>query len=282
MTCFDRLRDRIRETGGGLAVGLNPERSRLPADCREYDYPRRAFTRRIVDATSDHAAAYTLNPAYYADADGRVAMAETVAYARGRGVPVILDGKWTAIRGSRVGLLDSMDAVTVAPAVGVGSGALGDEALARLRDTETAAFAVCRTPNAGASDLQALAVAGESDPEETVAERVASRVAERAVDAEVAIGLLVGGPSETLKRLRERAPDLPFLAVGETSNGPDIADYVTPDDAGEPGVGLVEAGREVIYAGEAPGAAPGRDRDRDADAYAAAARQAAGRLSRRL
>jgi len=283
VTCFDRLRDRIRATGGRLAIGLNPDRSRLPADCREYDYPRRAFTRRIVDATSDHAAAYALNPAYYADADGRIALAETAAYARGRGVPVVLDGKWTAIAGSRVDLLDAVDAVTVAPAVGVGRGALGDEALALLRDTDTAVFAVCRTPNAGAEDLQTRAVAGgggvgERD-EEAVAERLAALVAERAVGSGAELGLLVGGAGDDLERLRERAPGLPFLAVGGAANDDAVAEYVAPDGEGVGrDVGLVEVSREVIYAGEVAGTGRGRD----ADDYAAAARQAAARLKRRL
>jgi len=280
VTCFDRLRDRIRATGGRLAVGLRPDRSRLPADCRRYDYPRRAFTRRIVDATSDHAAAYALNPAYYADADGRIALAETAAYARGRGVPVVLDGKWTEIAGPRVDLLDSVDAVTVAPAVG--GSPLGDETLALLRDTDTAAFAVCRTPNSGAGDLQTRAIAGGGDDgerdEETLAERLAALVADRATGTEAELGLLVGGSGEALERLRERAPDLPFLAAGGTANDVDVTDYVTADAGRGRGVGLVEASREVIYAGEAAGAG----RERDADDYAAAARQAAGRLKRRL
>jgi len=282
VTCFDRLRDRVRATDGRLAVGLNPDRSRLPADCRAYDYPRRAFTRRIVDATSDHAAAYTLNPAYYADADGRVALAETAAYVRGRCVPVVLDGKWTAIRGSRPDLLDAVDAVTVAPAAGVGGRPLGGDALATLRETDTAAFAVCRTPNAGAKTLQALAVAGGGDDgesDETVAERVAARTAERAAESGAELGLAVGGSGDDLERLRERAPDLPFLAVGGAANDSDVAEYVTPEGEGVGrDVGLVEVSREVIYAGEVAGTG----RQRDADAYAAAARQAAGRFNRRL
>lgn len=288
MTCFDRLHDRIRTTEGVLSVGLNPDLARLPADCREYDYPRRAFNRRIVDATRDHAAAYTANLAYYDGPDGRIALAETLAYAEGRGVPVVLDGKRADFTANRhAALLDAADAVTVSPF-------LGRDALAPALDRDVGVFVVCRTPNSGAADLQDAELAdgesanggsaggesadgdstgGESTEVESLAERVASLAVEWAAESEADVGLLVGGERDDVEALRERAPDLPFLAVGGARNDPAVAEYATAD-----GVGLVDASREVIYAGEAAG----RGRERGADAYATAARQAAGRLKRQL
>ncbi|MFC7082461.1 orotidine-5'-phosphate decarboxylase [Halorussus caseinilyticus] len=170
MAFFDRLRDRIRATDGTLAVGLNPVLARLPDDCREYDYPRRAFTRRIVDATHEHVAAYTVSPAFYADAEGWTALAETVAYARGRGVPVVLDAKDGDVPNPDADLLDAVDAVTVSPY-------LGRDALAPLLDRDVGVFVTCRTPNAGAADLQDRPVAcegereGGTDDEETTERR---------------------------------------------------------------------------------------------------------------
>lgn len=299
MTCFDRLRDRIRTTEGILSVGLNPEPSRIPADCREYDYPRRAFNRRMIDATSDHAAAYTANLASYETPRGWVALAETLAYAEGQGVPVVLDGKRADFTANRhADLLDRADAVTVSPF-------LGRDALAPVLDREMGAFVVCRTPNSGAADLQdaeladgagrAVEASGvdgtaaatppagsdagsdgedeEAEDGESLAERAASLAAEWAAESTADVGLLVGGDPDDLEALRERAPDLPFLVVGGARNDPAVAEYATAD-----GVGLVDASREVIYAGEAAG----RDRERGADAYASAARQAAGRLKHQL
>ncbi|WP_128476349.1 orotidine-5'-phosphate decarboxylase [Halorussus pelagicus] len=298
MTFFDRLRERIRRTEGLLAVGLNPDRSRLPDDCLEYDYPRRAFTRRIVDATYERVAAYSVNPAYYADSEGWTSLAETVAYAQGRGVPVVLDGKYADLPNPDADLLDRVDAVTVSPY-------WGRAALRPALDSDLGVFVTCRTPNPGAAALQDRRIAtdgneassedgeieGERDEENddesaggdpTVADAVADLAASWATDARADVGLLVGGESDDLERLRERAPDLPFLAVGGARNEPEVAAWAAPEGGPNEGVGLVEATREVLYAGETVGAGRGRGRSRGQDDYAGAAGQSARRLSRQL
>ncbi|NHN59847.1 MULTISPECIES: orotidine-5'-phosphate decarboxylase [Halorussus] len=293
MAFFDRLRERIRTTGGVLAVGLNPDLARLPDDCREYDYPRRAFNRRVVDATHDHAAAYAVNPAFYADHSGWIAVAETVAYARGRGVPVVVDGKWSDLPDPNADLLDAADAATVSPYCG--RDALGD-----LFDSDLGVFVTCRTPNAGAADLQdrelvdgvdapatieAESTGGQTEEDDsehdespTLSEGVAAIAASWADDAAADVGLLVGGDAATVETLRERAPDLPFFAVGGARNDPEVAAHAAPDGGPVEGVGLVAASREVLYAGETAG----RGRRRGQDDYAAAARQSAKRLKQQL
>ncbi|MFC4447687.1 orotidine-5'-phosphate decarboxylase [Halorussus aquaticus] len=286
MTFFDRLRERIRTTGGVLAVGLNPDPARLPDDCREYDYPRRAFNRRIVDATYERVAAYSVAPAYYADPKGWTALAETVAYARGRGVPVVLDAKYAEIPNPDADLLDSVDAVTVSPY-------LGRDALAPVLDRDLGVFVTCRTPNAGATDLQDREVTDDSetgdrmtnhndegektddeDEKPTIAGRAAELGASWAADAAADVGLLVGGDGDTVETLRERAPNRPFFVVGGARNDPEVAAHAGPASGENEGVGLVETSREVLYAGETAG----RGRRRGQDDYAAAARQSAGRL----
>lgn len=269
MSFFDRLRERIRTTGGVLAVGLNPDRSRLPADCREYDYPRRAFNRRLVDATREDAAAYVVNPAFYEDPAGWTALAETVAYAQGRGVPVILDGKWCeAGEGQHADLLDRVDAVTVSPFP-------GGDALAPVLDRDLGAFVVCRTPNAGARDLQTRDLATDGG---SLADHVADVADYWAASRKANVGLLVGGPGDELEALRERVPDLPFLVVGGANNDPAVAEFAAPDGGSTDGIGLVEVSREVVYAGETAG----RGREPGQDVYATAARQSARRLKRQL
>ncbi|WP_276301961.1 orotidine-5'-phosphate decarboxylase [Halorussus lipolyticus] len=280
MTFFDRLRERIRATDGLLAVGLNPDRSRLPDDCRDHDYPRRAFNRRIVDATHEHVAAYTVNPAVYADREGWTALAETIAYARGRGVPVVLDAKYADLPDPDADLLGRADAVTVSPY-------LGRDALAGLLDSNLGVFVTCRTPNAGAADLQDRELAGsgadtgggdESADGPTLGQRVADLAGDWAADAEADVGLLVGGESDDLEAIRERAPDRPFLAVGGARNDPEVAGHAAPESGPNAGLGLVEASREVLYAGETAG----RRRSRGQDDHAAAARESARRLVRQL
>jgi len=287
MTVFDRLRERGRASEGLLAVGLNPELPRLPDDCQDHDYPRRAFNRRIVDATHEHVAAYSVNPAVYADREGWIALAETVAYARGRGVPVVLDAKYSEVPNPDADLLDRVDAVTVSPY-------LGREALAPLLDSDLGVFVTCRTPNAGAADLQDRELAEDEreappkvrdeDPDDgeetriTLAEGVADLAGEWADDATADVGLLVGGSEDDLRALRERAPDRPFFAVGGARNDPEVAAHAAPAGGPNDGLGLVEATREVLYAGETAG----RGRGRGQDDYAAAARESARRLKRQL
>lgn len=279
MTFFDRLRERIRATEGLLAVSLNPDRSRLPDDCRDHDYPRRAFNRRIVDATHEHVAVYSVNPTLYADREGWTALAETAAYARGRGVPVVLDAKYAEDPTPDADLLGRADAVTVSPY-------LGRDALADLLDSDLGVFVTCRTPNAGAADLQDRELAGsgaDTDADEsadgpTLAERVAVLAEDWATDAEADVGLLVGGESDDLEAIRERAPDRPFLAVGGARNDPEVADHAAPESGPNAELGLVETSREVLYAGETAG----RGRSRGQDDHAAAAREATRRLVRQL
>ena len=93
MGFFDRLADRIDATDSVLSIGLDPDRDRLPDHLHDHDLPRWAFNRRIIDATHDHAACYKPNAAFYEDPDGWRALRETVAYAHGKDVPVLLDAK---------------------------------------------------------------------------------------------------------------------------------------------------------------------------------------------
>ncbi|EMA52054.1 orotidine-5'-phosphate decarboxylase, partial [Halococcus thailandensis] len=115
---FERLADRIDTADSVLSVGLDPDPDRLPDHLREHDLPRWAFNRRIIDATHDHAACYKPNAAFYEDADGWRALEETIAYAHGKDVPVLLDAKRADIGNTArqyATLLDTADAITVNP-----------------------------------------------------------------------------------------------------------------------------------------------------------------------
>jgi len=93
MSFFETLADRIEATDSVVSVGLDPDPNRLPEFLANADLPRWAFNRRIIDATHEHAACYKPNAAFYEDADGWRALEETIAYAHGKDVPVLLDAK---------------------------------------------------------------------------------------------------------------------------------------------------------------------------------------------
>jgi orotidine-5'-phosphate decarboxylase len=267
VTFFDRLGDRIDDVDSVVSVGLDPDPDRLPEHLLDHDLPRWAFNRRIIDETHEHAAAFKPNAAFYEDPDGWRALHETIAYAHGKDVPVLLDAKRADIGNTArqyAKLLDedaggpTADAITANPYMG------RDSLEPFLSKADRGVFVLCRTSNSGGTDLQNL----ELDSGEAVYERVAA-LADLWNDRGN-VGLVVGATTtDELEAIREQVPDLPFLVPGVGAQGGDAeaaAEYGLADD-----VGLVNSSRGIIFAGEDAG----EDFDR-------AAGQAAKRLKERL
>jgi orotidine-5'-phosphate decarboxylase len=258
---FDRLRDRIDRVDSVVSVGLDPDPARIPDHLREADLPRWAFNRRIIDATHEHAACYKPNAAFYEDADGWRALRETVAYAHGKDVPVLLDAKRADIGNTSrqyARLLDDAGAITLNPYLG------RDSLEPFLSRGDKGVFVLCRTSNPGGADLQDLELAS--------GERLYERVAALADlwNREGNVGLVVGATTpDELAAVREQVPDLPFLVPGVGAQGGDAEAAVEHGLAD--GVGLVNSSRGIIFAGEGRG-----------EAFAGAAGEAAKRLKKRL
>ncbi len=263
MTFFERLADRIAAVDSVLSVGLDPDPKRLPESVRGHDMPRWAFNRRIVDATHEHAAVFKPNAAFYEDPDGWAALEETVAYAHGKGVPVLLDAKRADIGNTTrqyATILERVDAITVNPYMG------RDSLQPFLADESAGVFVLCRTSNPGGADLQDLELASG----EPLYERVAALA--DLWNGNGNVGLVVGATSpDELAEIRERVPEIPFLVPGVGAQGGDAeaaVEYGLAD-----GVGLVNSSRGIIFAGE--GAHGSVD-------FATAAGEAAKRLKRQL
>lgn len=262
---FDGLAARIDRRNTVVSVGLDPDPNRIPADLADYDLPRWAFNRRIIDATHEHAAAFKPNAAFYEDADGWRTLTETVAYAHNKDVPVVLDAKRADIGNTSrayADLLDLADAITVNPYMG------RDSLTPFLDRTDAGVFVLCRTSNTGGSDIQ--------DRKLSSGQPVYAEVATlaRRWNAHDNVGLVVGATTpDELAEIRELVPDLPFLVPGVGAQGGD------PEAAVEfglaDGVGLVNSTRSIIFAGEHAGA-------ETADEYARVAGDAAKSLKRRL
>jgi len=261
MGFFEDLAARIDSRDTMVCVGLDPDPDRLPDDVRDAALPRWQFNRRIIDATHEYAAVYKPNAAFYESADGWRALAETIAYAHGKDVPVILDAKRGDIGNTArqyATALDRADAITVNPYMG------HDSLQPFLSREEKGIFALCRTSNPGGKDFQNLELASY---DEYLYEHVARRMAEW--NEHDNVGLVVGAtrPAE-LERVREIAPDLPFLVPGVGAQGGDAEAAVRHGRTAD-GVGVVNSTRGIIFAGEdrddwdrAAGAAAKRLRDR--------------------
>ena len=261
MSFFETLAARIESTDSVVSVGLDPDPSRLPDFVADADLPRWAFNRRVIDATHEHAACYKPNAAFYEDADGWRALRETIAYAHGKDVPVLLDAKRADIGNTTrqyAAALDDADAITVNPY-------LGRDSLQPFLDrAEKGVFVLCRTSNPGGSDLQDLELASG----EPLYERVAALA--DVWNGNGNVGLVVGATApEELADLREQVPDIPFLVPGVGAQGGDAEAAVEHGLAD--GVGLVNSSRGIIFAGEERG-----------ESFAGAAGEAAKRLRNRL
>ena len=264
---FEDLRARIEAVDSVVSVGLDPDPARIPDALADDDLPRWAFNRRIIDATHEHAACYKPNAAFYEDSEGWRALRETVAYARGKGVPVLLDAKRGDIGNTArryAGLLDDrssglgVDAITVSPYLG------RDSLEPFLAREEKGVFVLARTSNPGASDFQNLEVGNGKRLYEYVAQRAAEW------NERDNVGLVVGATApEELETLRDLVPDLPFLVPGVGAQGGDVEAAVEFGLAD--GVGLVNSSRGIIFAGEESN-----------QAFDRAAGEAAKRLKRRL
>jgi orotidine-5'-phosphate decarboxylase len=260
---FDDLAARIEAANSVVSVGLDPDTDRLPDEVRDADLPRWAFNRRIIDATHEHAAVFKPNAAFYEDADGWRALRETVAYAHGKDVPVLLDAKRADIGNTArqyAEILDHVDAVTVNPY-------LGEDALQPfLSRSDAGVFVLCRTSNEGGMDFQHLELAAYD-------RRLYEHVAERAAgwnDEYGNVGLVVGATApDELEAIRERVPELPFLVPGVGAQGGD-AEAAVEHGLNDDGVGLVNSTRGIIFAGE------------HSPEWAAAAGDAARKLRERL
>jgi orotidine-5'-phosphate decarboxylase len=268
MGFFEDLADRIGAVDSVVSVGLDPDLDRLPGFL-EADLPRWAFNRRVIDATHEHAACFKPNAAFYEDPDGWRALQETVAYARGKGVPVLIDAKRGDIGNTArqyANVLDQVDAITVNPY-------LGRDALEPfLAREEKGIIVLARTSNSGASDFQNLTVGNDKRLYEYVSQRAAEW------NERGNVGLVVGATApEELEAVRELVPDIPFLVPGVGAQGGDAEAAVeyglAPRDGSDVDVGLVNSSRGIIFAGEG---------SPDEAAYFGAAGDAAKRLKQRL
>jgi uridine monophosphate synthetase len=217
LSFFQRLDERARQTGSLLCVGLDPH----PADLSEQSASAvKYFCLRLVQATADQVVAFKPNAAFFEamGPEGWQVLREVIASIPEE-VPVILDAKRGDISSTAEAYARSafellgVDAITLSPYLG------RDSLEPFLQDPAHGCFLLCKTSNPGAADLQDLPLAGDHG---LLYEKVA-RLAQ-AWDERGNIGLVVGATQpESLRRVRQAAPGLWFLAPGVGAQGGDLA-----------------------------------------------------------
>jgi uridine monophosphate synthetase len=256
---FQKLEHAARQHDSLLCVGLDPARLPPGEDLL-------TFGQRIIDATADLVCAFKPNFAFY-EAHGPAgleALRQTIAYARGRDVPVILDAKHGDIGSTGEAYARAAfevwgaDALTVNPYLG------GDSVQPFTRYADRGVFILCHTSNPGAQDLQALTVFNVERSTLDVQHPLYQVVAELAQQWNVHsnVGLVVGATyPEELAAVRGIAPDMWLLVPGIGAQGGDLEAAVVAGLRADGGGLIVSVSRGVIYADD-PRAAARELRDR--------------------
>ena len=216
---FEILTQRARSTGSLICLGLDPHPADLPEPTAA---AARDFCLRLIRAAGDLVAAVKPNAAFFEafGPEGWQALHDVIA-AVPEDLPVILDAK-------RGDIASTAEAYARSTFESLGAGAvtlspyLGRDSLEPfLKDSARGCFILCKTSNPGAGDLQDLVLSG--DPDGLL---LYEKVAQLAQDwnSRGNVGLVVGATQpEALRRIRQAAPDLWFLAPGVGAQGGDLS-----------------------------------------------------------
>lgn len=260
MNFVNKLSAAWRTNNSLLCVGLDPDLAKLPAALRHADGVA-TFCKAIVDATADAACAFKPQIAYFAALGAEQQLEEVCAYIRSRypHIPLVLDAKRcdigaTATQYAREAFdRYGADAVTVNPYMGF------DSVEPYLEWADRGVIVLCRTSNAGGSDLQFLDVGGQP-----LYQHVAGLVA-RKWNRTGQCALVVGAtfPDE-LRAVRAIVGDMPLLVPGIGAQGGDVQATVEAGRTADATGMMINSSRAILYAAPAAG-----------EDFAAAARRAA-------
>ena len=267
VTFADRLGEAVGRKRSQLVVGLDPRLDLLPMELRGEAVLGRAaaassvarFCKGIVDAVGPYVVAVKPQSAFFEalGADGFRALEEVCAYARAAGLLVLLDAKRGDIgstsRAYAAAYLEPgddgpplADAITASPYLGLDS---VEPFLAACRRHGAGVFFLVRTSNAGAADVQDLALSDGRPLWNHVAELV-REWGEPLLGANGLsnVGAVVGATHpRAVSEARRLLPQSPILLPGVGAQGATPADVARAFSAGEASA-LVTASRSVIYA----------------------------------
>jgi orotidine-5'-phosphate decarboxylase len=261
MKFIDKLTAAWASNNSLLCVGLDPDLERIPAQLRGQPDGIFQFCKAIIDATADLACAFKPQIAYFAALGAEAQLEAVCRYLRETypQIPLVLDAKRgdigaTAHQYAREAFdRYGADAVTVNPYMGF------DSVEPYMAWPDRGVIVLCRTSNAGGSDLQFLQTDGVP-----LYQHVARLVAQK-WNRNGQCALVVGATfPEELAQVRAIVGEMPLLVPGVGAQGGDVKATV---QAGRTASGtgmMINSSRAILFA------AP-----RDGEDFAAAARRVA-------
>ena len=245
MTFIDKLSAAWTRNNSLLCVGLDPDLARFPAQLQGQPDGIVQFCKAIIDATADLACAFKPQIAYFAALGAEAQLEEICRYLREHypHIPLVLDAKRgdigaTAHQYAREAFERyGADAVTVSPYMGF------DSVEPYLEWSDRGVIVLCRTSNAGGSDLQFLDVGGRP-----LYQHVAQLVAEK-WNRNGQLALVVGATfPEEIAQVRKLVGDMPLLIPGVGAQGGDVEATVQAGrTAGGTGM-MINSSRAILYA----------------------------------
>jgi orotidine-5'-phosphate decarboxylase len=247
MTFTEALASAWQKNDSLLCVGFDPDPAKFPAHLEGREDAIFEFCAAIAEATADLVCCFKPQIAYFAAHRAEDQLQALIAHihANHPGIPVILDAKRgdigsTAEQYAREAFERyGADALTASPYMGK------DSIDPYLAWPDKGVLLLCRTSNAGGSELQDLDLGGRK-----LYEQVAELVAKKWNTAGQC-GLIVGATyPEELARVRRIAGDLPLLVPGIGAQGGDVEATVRAGRTQEGRGMMINSSRAILYAGK--------------------------------
>jgi len=227
-----------------LCVGLDPDLIKLPVQFQSKPNGISEFCCAIIDATADLVCAFKPQIAYFSALRAEPQLEEICTYLRKNypHLPIILDAKRGDIGATaQQYALEAFerygaDAVTVSPYMGF------DSVEPYLEWKDKGCIVLCRTSNAGGSDLQFLQVNGRP-----LYQHVADLVANK-WNKNGQCSLVVGATfPEEISQVRKIVGDMSLLVPGIGVQGGDIAATVAAGKTSAGGM-MINSSRAILFA----------------------------------
>ena len=259
MNAVRKFEERAEAANSLLCIGLDSDIKSLPDWAKEHHSPQLEFNKHIIDQTSEFAAAFKFNMAFYEAAGpaGLQQLADSLDYLRGKhpDILTISDAKRGDIGNSSAAyaraIFDELgfDAVTLSPY-------LGRDALQPFLDYgDKGCIILCRTSNPGSAEFQNLEIAGQA-----LWKRVAKTVTESWNANDNCMLVAAATYPQEMAQIRAIVGDMTLLVPGIGAQGGDVASVIRAG-LNSRGQGLIiNASRSIIFAAD-PAAAASSLRD---------------------